>query len=332
MTSNVFLRTRSNDLGERTSLIAKLRQLGREVSIQYALYYYLWIRRGSSLSRLHKVYNKVVGRVIDPNTVRKQLKILERKGVIKKIGSHYIPLVEPGEVLDLFDAKRSRAGRRGALKRSLGIKRRKTQVPLGLSYYVRKVVDEAKKLIAKGDRTAALDLLVHTLLPLRETEALWLWRENTFIYWNSKSRNFRAVESEEIAELLRKLGYREGIMVFHVLAHGRAKKIIHRIFNRGPHSWTWARSVAYGLKELELLRETTNYRIQIKSVGNEIVLTLYDFYTKLRIAEYITTWIHRELPEPMKNRTFYMGTVLGKPHVKQEIEVDNYFSKWRRQH
>ncbi|RLG83066.1 MAG: hypothetical protein DRO40_05815 [Thermoprotei archaeon] len=329
MTLELYLKHRRIIVKNSKSLIEKLRQLTRNVSVQYALYYYLWTVKGASIRNLHRLYNEFTGRMVAPNTVRKQLKILERKGLIKKLGDTYIALVEPQEVLDLFDARRSKAGRKEALKRSLGVKRKKIEVPLGLSHYVKEIVDETKKLIAKGDRTAALDLLVHTLLPLRETEALWLWHDNTFIYWNSKSRNFRAVESKDIAELLRKLGYREGVMIFHTLAHEKAKKVIHRIFNRGSYSWPWARSLAYGLKELELLKET-NYRIQIKRIDNRIVLTLYDFYTKHQIAEYTTAWIHEELPEPMKNKNYYMGTVLGKTHVKQEIEENNYFSKWRK--
>jgi len=330
MTLDIRARAKQGEEEGVHKLIKKLKQLARDISIQYALYYYIWIQREVTLAKLYKVYNEITGRTVALNTLRKQLKILERKGLVKRYRSTYIALVEPEEILDLFDSKRSKAGRKGALKRAIGAKHKKEAVPLGLAHYAKQILDEAKKLITKGDRTAALDLLVHTFLPLRENETLWLWHKNTFIYWNTKSNNFRAVESREIADLLRKLGYREGIMVFHILAHKRAKKIIHRIFNRGPYSWTWARSVAYGLKELELLRETTNYGIQIKRIGNEIVLTLYDFYTKLRIAEYIATWTHGELPEPLKNRTFYMGTVLGRPHVKREIEIDNYFSKWSR--
>jgi len=308
--------------------LLSLKKLAKEVSAQCAIYYYLWLRHRASLGELHRIYSKIAGRVICPNTVRKQLKILERKGLVKRTGNYYMPLVEPEEVLDLFDTKRSRAGRKGALKRSLGVKRKKTEIPPGLDHYVKKVVSEAKKLIAKGDRTVALDLLTHTLLPLRETEALWLWHRNTFIYWNSKSHNFRAVESKEIADLLRKLGYREGIMIFHTLAHRRTKRIIRRIFARGPYSWPWARAVAYGLKELGLLKDTANYRIQIKKTDTQIILTLYDLYTKQQITEYTTTWTHGEPPEPMTNQTIYIGTILGKAHVKQEIEEGSYFSKW----
>lgn len=310
MTLDTYLKIKARDdtIKERYTLIKNLKQLAKEVSIQYALYYYIWENRETSLRKLYRAYCEITGRTVALNTLRKQLKILERKGLVKKIGDTYTALVEPEEVLDLFDSKRSKAGRKGALKRALKAGKTEHRISLGLAYYVKQVADEAKKLIGRGDRTAALDLLAHTLLPLRETETLWLWHRNTFIYWNGKSHNLRAVESKEVAELLKKLGYREGIMVFHTLAHDRVKKIIHRISNRGSYSWTWSRSIAYGLKELGLLRDTINYRIQIKRIDSILTVTLYDFYTKQIIAEYTSTWIHRELSEPMKNNILYRNS------------------------
>ena len=328
MMLSIYSKTGNSITKEKQHLLKKLRQLSEEVSRQYALYYYLWLVKEAKLSKLHRVYNEIAGRVVSLNTVRKQLKILERKGLVKRCGDVYVALLEPKEALNLFDSKRSRACRKGALKRAIGANRRREPVPLGLAHYVKQIIDEARKLIDKGDRTAALDILVHTILTPRETETLWLWHRNVFIYCNTKSNNFRAVESKEVADLFRKLGYKEGIMIFHILEHEKAKEVLHKIFNRGPYTWPWARSISYGLKELGLLKETTNFRIQIKKVGTKIELVLWNLYTKQEICNYSINWNY-EVPEPLKNRTYYAGTVLGKQHVKQEIEIDSYFSKWR---
>ena len=104
---------------------------------------------------------------------------------------------------------RSRAGKRGALRRLLNLHRKpeQLQIPRKLGYYVSKVYDEAEKLLGKGDRTAALDLLIHTYLPLRENEILWLWQGNEFIYWDNKNGTFRCLRSKELSRLLQKLGY-----------------------------------------------------------------------------------------------------------------------------
>ncbi len=119
-------------------------------------------------------------------------------------------------------------------------------------------------------------------------------------------------------------------MILHVLGHKEASKIIRRIFSRGPYSWPWARSISYGLKELGLLREVVGLcRIQLKRLNNRIELMLWDLYTKKLLAQYTINWKH-ETPEPLRNKQYVIATVLGKLHVRKEIEENNYFSKWRK--
>ena len=127
----------------------------------------------------------MAGRIVRLSTLRKQLKILEeRYKVVKRKGNLYTPLLPPEELLQAINIKRSKAGKKGALKRTLHLYRKpeQLQVPKNLTYYVSKVYEEIEKLLKKHDRTAALDLLVHTYLPLRENEVLWLWKGNEFIY------------------------------------------------------------------------------------------------------------------------------------------------------
>ncbi len=193
-------------------------------------------------------------------TVRKQLQQLERKGVIKKVEDRYVTLVDPRDVIDLFDSERSRAGKAGAALRHLRISSKSIKISPGLAHYTKTIIEEARKLVVKGKRAVALDLLVHTLLPLQENELLWLWHNDVFIYYAPKTHQFRAIKSKEIAELLQKLGFEPGIMAWHILGHRDASEVIHRIFFKGHLSWPWARSISYGLKELGLLRKRTHYR------------------------------------------------------------------------
>jgi len=312
-------------------LLRKLKWVADRFTIQYALLWCIYLTGEASFRKLYKVYRYLSDKVIRENTVRKQLSILERKGLIKKEGDSYIALVDPRDVEDLFDRERSRAGKIGAAIKHMKMASKSLKISPGLSYYTKQVVETAQKLITKGKRAAALDLIVHTLLPLRENEVLWLWHGDTFIYYIKKSKagKFRAVKSPEIAKLLRKLGFTEGIMILHVLGHKEASKIIKRIFSRGPYSWPWARSLSYGLKYLGLLEETTNFKIQLKRLDNEVEAWLWDLYTKELLAQYTIKWEYETL-EPLKNRNYVTATVLGRQHIKKEIEIDSYFSKWRR--
>ena len=310
-------------------LLKQLKRIANKHSIQYALLWYIYLSGKASLNELYRIYKYLSEKTIRENTVRKQLEQLQRKGLVRKIGDTYTALVDPSEVQDLFDKERSKAGRIGATIRHMKLSTKSLKISPGLTYYTKKTIDESKKLLQKGKRVAVLDLLVHTILPVRENGILWLWHQNVFVYYEPKTKQFRAIKSEEVAKLLKKLGFSEGIMILHVLGHKEASRIIHRIFSRGSYSWPWARSISYGLKELGSLQETTNFKIQLKHIDNRIELILWDLYTKQEICNYTMNWNY-EPPEPLKNKQFIIATVLGRQHIKKEIEINNYFSKWKR--
>jgi len=311
-------------------LIRELKKLANKHSIQYALLWYIYLFGEAALTKLYRIYRYLSEKTIRENTVRKQLEQLQRKGLIKRIGDKYYSLVDPREVEDLFDRERSRAGKIGATLRHMKIKNKSMKISPGLSYYTKKVIDEAQKLIRKGKKAVALDLISHTLLPLRENAVLWLWHGDLFAYYEPKTRQrWRVIESKEISNLLKKLGFTEGIMILHTLGHNEVSKIIKKMFSRGSYSWPWARSISYGLKQLGLLHEIDDlFRIQLKKLNNRIELTLWNLYSKQLLANYTINWKH-ETPEPLKNKHYIIATVLGKQHVKKEIEENSYFSKWR---
>ena len=328
---NLDYYTRSVTASKNKKIQEKLREIAKKTTNQYALYYYLCITGRATLYQLYRVYNEIVGRRVRLATIRKQLKILEeRYKAIKREGSCYVPLLPPEELLRVIDVKRSRAGKKGALKRMLNLYRKpdQLQVPRNLSYYVSKVYEEALKLLRKGDRTAALDLLVHTYLPLRKNEVLWLWKGNEFIYWDNKNKTFRCLESKELAKLLKKLGYSEGIMAWHILKHKRAARVIDRIFNKGYLNWPWSRSISYGLILLGLIKEGNYYRVEVLYRDNYLYLILRDYYTGYLTQEYRIKWNHEQLPLPLsKNRQYYKGLALGVAHTNQKND-ESYFSRW----
>ena len=312
-------------------LLERLKELAKRTSNQYALYYYLYTIGKATLYQLYRVYNEIAGRRVRLATLRKQLKILEeRYKVIRKVEEYYIPLIPPEELLPAINIKRAKAGKKGALKRILHLHRKpeQLQVPKNLAYYISRVYEEAQELLKRGDRTVALDLLVHTYLPLRENEVLWIWRGNEFIYWDNKTRTFRCLYSEELSKLLEKLGYTEGVMTWHILGHERAAKIIKRLFGKGCLDWPWSRSIAYGLMLLDILKGGNNYRIEVLYRENHLYFILRNYYTGYLINEYTIKWNHEKLPPPLtKEKPHYKGLALGVPHTNPKND-ENYFSRW----
>jgi len=334
----------SGDAGEKKAEIElekivevgkKFRQLGLYMFIWYWYYKY---KDGVDLSRLWRFYNNIAEHIVSQETVRKQLKMLQAKGLVEeKNGKFYPVLLSADIVAKMFDVERSRAGKTGAVRRVRQVIYRGQlplvqEMPRSLKYYIERVVQLAVRLARQGKHETTLDLLAHTLLPLRETGILWLWRGDEFIYYERKTMTegtFHSVKFPTLADLLRKLGFREGVMVHHLLSHEEAKELIHKIFNKGNLGWPWARSIFYKLKESGFVEEGGRYIIELEYVNMAIHVYLKDIYGNL-IKEYFESWFQEaKLPPPLspdKRKDRYL--VLGRQHIKEENE-ESYFSKWR---
>ena len=173
------------DVGkEKRSVLEQILRFGksnRQLGMYLFIYYwYAQYHKPVDFKRLWRFYNNIAGHVVHENTVRKQLELLSNKGLIEVRGNRIYPKVKDLEaVIDLFDFKRSKAGKRGALRRLKKALRLKlhpesvqVEIPKSLDYYVRKVLIIASKLVSEGKKWVALDLIVHTLLPIRETGIL----------------------------------------------------------------------------------------------------------------------------------------------------------------
>ena len=267
-----------------------------------------------------------------PNTVRNQLKLLANNGLIEYKNGKWYPRVLDIEVaVSTLDYKRSKAGQRGALK-SLrvtiygSISSSELSIPGSLKYYIRQVISKSRKLINEGKRYVALDLLVHTLLPLRENAVLWLWKDNEFIYYEPKTGKFHSVKFPALAEFLKNLGFKEGLMVQHIYGHEEASRIIHNLFAKGHLSWVWSRSIFYGLKKLSLAQEGNYYVVELEYKDGVICLVLKDIYGNI-INIYTILWSNNNnRPAPLNDKDKFKSIVIGKQHVKESNE-ESYFSK-----
>ena len=77
--------------------------------------------------------------------------------------------------------------------------------------YTVMIIRKAKELIRRGKREIALDLLVHTLLSIREPGVLWLWHGDEFIYFERKSfeqGSLHCAKFPALSNLLKDLGFR----------------------------------------------------------------------------------------------------------------------------
>jgi len=332
----------SADVGEKKEIVLKdIVEVGKKFR-QLGLYLFIWYwhqtyKDGVDFGKLWRFYNNIADHVVNQETVRKQLKMLQVKGLIEeRNGKFYSTLLPSDIVVKLFDVKRSHVGKRGATARLRQIIYREElpltkELPKGLRHYIKQVTERAAQLAVQGRREAALDLLVHTLLPIRENGGLWLWHNDEFIYYERKVMAegvFHSVKFPALARLLRELGFREGVMVYHLLGHEEAKDIIHRLFGKGHLSWPWARSIFYKLKQCGLAEEGGRYIIELEYKNLTMIVTLRDIYGNL-IKEYFEPWFQEtKLPPPLtaeKTKDRYL--VLCRQHIKPENE-ESYFARW----
>jgi len=313
----------------------KHRQLGLYL---YIYWHFMRTGDGAPLHRLHKFYNRLASRPVHENTIRKQLELLEAKGLVElHNGKVYPKIMDIEAALSTFDSKRSRAGRKGAakaLRHFLYFRTGSTvctEIPKSLKHYIATVIRKARELASKGRREVVLDLLIHILLPIRETGVLWIWKGDEFIYYEKKigeKGQFHSVRFPLLAEFLRSLGFQEGLMIYHIYGHREASTVIHKLFSRGPYSWPWARSVFYKLKELGLASEGNYYIIELLYRGGTIYIYLKDSYGNT-MKVYNSTWLDTEnIPTPLDKEHRFKGVVVGRQHIKEENE-NSYFSRWR---
>ncbi|MEM4003897.1 MAG: hypothetical protein QW836_09950 [Ignisphaera sp.] len=314
--------------------LEKIVKVGRRHR-QLGIYVYLLEKGQATFEEIYTMYNMFSRHRVRPETVKNQIRFLEVKGLVKKEGEIYRPIEVPAEALaGLFDLKRSRAGRLGASNSLMKYLYRKEGVELPavgdisprLRKKVQQVLETAKKLIEKGNRATALDLLVHTFLPVRQTGVLWCWLKDTFIYYERKIMTegcFHSVRFPALASLLKELGFVEGLMIDHTV--GDSRRYLKKIFGE-EDTYPYSRSLFYGLKKLGLVEKGPQYIVELQYLNGRIVLVLKDLYGNI-IQVFEREWTSPP-PSPLeKEGDRKIAVSLGVQHIYSQNE-SSYFSRY----
>ncbi|MEM4592526.1 MAG: hypothetical protein QW196_03925 [Sulfolobales archaeon] len=314
--------------------LEKIVKVGRRHR-QLGIYVYLLEKGQATFEEIYTMYNMFSRHRVEPETVRTQLRFLKVKGLVIEKNGIYRAVQVPVEALPgLFDYKRSRAGRLGASNTLMKYLYRKEDIELPavdninpkLRKKLRQVIDTVKELIEKGDRYTALDLLAHTLLPVRKTGVLWCWFKDTFIYYERKIMTegcFHSVRFPALASLLKELGFTEGLMIDHIV--GDSRRYLKKIFGI-ENTYPYSRSIFYGLKKLGLTEEGPQYLVEMQYVGGEIVVVVKDLYGNV-LQVFRREWTSSPPPPLEKEGDRKIAVSLGVQHVYAPNE-GSYFSRY----
>lgn len=318
---------RDLDLEEVVRIGRRHRQLG--------IYVYLLKKGQATFEEIYTMYNMFSRHRVEPETVRTQLRFLIGKGLVKEEGGVYRPVGVPLEAaLDLFSFGRSRAGRIGAEKTLLKYLYRREGVELPniqdvspkLRKKLRQVLEVVKELVERGDKYTALDLIAHTLLPVRATGVLWLWWKDIFLYYEPKPTErgiIHSVRVPALSKLLKELGFEEGILAYHTL--GSSRRWLKEIFGE-EDTYPYSRSLFYSLKRLGLAEEGPQYLVEMQYMGGELLLILKDLYGNT-LQVFRREWTSPP-PAPLeKEGDKRLSVTYGKQHVYTKNE-GSYFSRY----
>jgi len=228
-------------------LVEEGRRLYRERGPSYTIWWFLkevWLRRRHPV-KLEDIYrfHQLIAGVRSKNATVKALKRLELYGLVRNLGDGwYRPEVLDNTLVEgSIDFARVRT-RDQVLVRRAESSRLYTgeEVPRP----VQEVIDRARELVRRGEKWRAVDLLAHTLLPVRESGVLIARVGDMFIYYESKTSKMHMLKSERLAGIFDELGIGDGPLSLHRTQE--ASGIVRRMF--GSHDS--ARRLHYLLKEL----------------------------------------------------------------------------------
>jgi len=304
-------------------MLEKAKELYRAKGISYTLWWYLrevWLRRRHAvkfedLFRLHK---EIAG-VNSKNATFKALKRLEMYGLVQNIGNGwYKPLVlDPTIAEGSIDFSRVRT-------RDQVLRRKDAETAYGQAKDVPReleaVIRKAEELIRKGEKWKAVDLLAHTVLPVRRSGVLLARKVDVFLYYEHKTDKMHMIKSEKLAKLFDALGIKDEVLAAH--RQFEADDIVRRLF--GSHDN--ARRLHYLLKErgwFEYPSENFYYRVFEDPTSGGWWISVYRLDKSGRMEEEFKVAITGNTPVGVQVKA---GAVLTKEHVKKENE-ETYFSR-----
>jgi len=306
-------------------LLEKARELYREKGISYTLWWFLkevWLRRKHPVKfeDLYRLHQAVAG-VRSKNATYKALKRLETYGLVQRIeGGWYKPLVLDESIVEgSIDFSRVRT-RDQVLRGGKGAEAAYGQLK-DVPRELEPVLREARKLIEKGEKWKAVDLLAHTLLPVRETGVLLVRKGDLFLYYERKTDKMHMLKSEKLARLFEALGIRDEVLAVH--RRHEADDIIRKLF--GSHDN--ARRLHYLLKErgwFEYPEDNYYYRIFEDPMTHGWWISVYRLNKS-------TGSLEEEFKVEVGGSSVVgaqvkSGAVLTREHVKEENE-ETYFHR-----
>jgi len=177
----------------------------------------------------------------------------------------------------------------------------------------------AKRLVRKGKKWMVVDLLAHTLLPVRRTGVLLARCGDVFVFYERKTRKIHMLRSLNIAEIFDGLGIGNGFLGLHRLHE--ADDIIRELFSSHEN----ARRIHYQLKELgwfQYPQEHYFYKFEfypkprlliIRMTGNKL-----EVFAEIPLSN-MDAKLVEELGIPSK------GPIVTREHVKTENEETYHY-------
>jgi len=299
-------------------LLEKAKELYRAKGISYTLWWYLkevWQRRKhpvkfEDLFRLHKY----VAGVRSKNSTLKALRRLEMYGLVQNLGGWYKPLILDESIAEgSIDFSRVRT--RDQVLRRKGAEEVQHGQPGEIPRELEPVIKAAKELIEKGEKWKAVDLLAHTVLPVRETGVLLARKNDLFLYYERKTNKMHMIKSEKLAKLFDALGIKDEVLLMH--RQHEADSIIKRLF--GSHDN--ARRLHYLLKErgwFEYPQENYYYRVFQDFENNSWWISIYRLDKSGRMEE---IWRIQTAEETAAGLQVKAGAIVTREHIKEENET-----------
>jgi len=307
----------------RTYFTRKLIQLAKQWYSKWGLQYALWKvlrfvfvnrKHGVRFKDLHRIHCLILGRNVRKNATWKALNTLAKKGLVKSVNGVYYPIVLDEEVVrGSIDFKRVRTKTRTS-KRKIEAKGVQIEEREAIPQPVRKVIGKVEELVRKNDTWKAIDLVAHTLLPVRQTGLLIAKYKDMFIWYERKTGFMHYVISEKLSKLWKELGLPEGPLGLH--RESEADSLVRRLF--GSHDI--ARRVHYMLKEMGWFQygPPLYYELYCDENGCAIVI-----YRLVGLRKEVILVIGNLSPEKKKTKA---GVVLPMEHIKEENE-ETYFNR-----
>jgi hypothetical protein len=303
------------------ALLAKGRTLYREKGPSYTIWWFLrevWLRlrRPVRFSEVHMFHREIAG-ARSKNATWKILKRLELYGLARSVHGRYMPVVlDPRIVEGSIDRSRVRT-------REQVLPTTRPRVEPGERVWPREVwpvIREALRLVGRGEKWRAVDLIAHTLLPVRKTGILLARRGDIFIYYESKTGKMHMIRSPMLARIFSYLGINDEVLAEH--RRWEADALIRRMY--GSHDI--ARRLHYLLKErgwFEYFEPGEWFYTLLVMPDGRWRLSILHLLSPNRLVEEWRVEGEGGLPLPPGERR---GGILTREHAKEENE-ETYFNR-----